>query len=510
MIIRNRPRSEKGMSLVVVLGISVIATMFVSAMFGILMPSYQRVAVIRNTTELRNAAEAGIDWAVYSYNLDQGAAAGINNSTYGQGAGPWVNVPTSMVNPNGNNSYSPIVQVQTNNIQPPNTSYLYESSRAYFPGGPQYYYSPYAAGNPPPPNNFSTIGNGWRVISVRAVPPNTQLNSVTVQQNGLNVTLAQQQAVGVVKNLQIILQPNPPQSINLNAAIMSNSVSFKGANYTADMYNSTVSVNPASFGVGGNIDSNGIVALGNSVINGNVTSRNQPMGNTTTSYVTGDRNAGVKGTVVSNGLIDSAIKSNTSGQLPGGGTSPTPVLESQSLSQNAAATLSVPGHPIGSSLISPITGNVSLGKPGLRTYSNYYINAGGSEISLSGQSAISVNGPTAIYLEGNTSSSTTVMTISGQGSINNVSKKPADLIIYYGGTGTLDLHGLGTFYGVIVAPHATTILGGNAQVYGAIISNVVGLNGGGNSGAVHYDQALSGLNLGFSVPTYEAVSWREF
>jgi hypothetical protein len=82
-------------------------------------------------------------------------------------------------------------------------------------------------------------------------------------------------------------------------------------------------------------------------------------------------------------------------------------------------------------------------------------------------------------------------------------------MLFYGGNGTIDISGLGTFCGIIVAPNATVKMHGNAQIYGAIVGNIVGLNGGGNSGAVHYDQALDGVNPFPSVASYQVISWRE-
>lgn len=504
-------RNASGFSLVVVLGIGIVSSLFIAGMFSVIMPSYHRIAVVRTQTEMRNAAEAGIDWVVAQYNLDGGASAGIDEPNYGS-TSRWIDIPSSVANPLGNNSFTPRVQVQVQNTQPDNTSYVYNPTVAYYQATQAFQaYWPkngnYTLANPPASNGIAC--NMWRVITVRAVPPTTSLADIqALDANGQTVTIQAQQASAVVKNLQIVLKPNPPTSFSLSAIATDSSVVFNGGGGDVNAYNSNVTTTPTSFGLGADIDSNGTVDMPNGIVNGDVKSRYTP--STAQETVTGQKNSTAVGRIFSNSYIDSDVKPNTKGQYyDSNGNLQTDTTKHYEYQKNAPMQMpTIPNHPGGSIQINPITGSASLGVSGQTT--SYYINNGGTEISLSGQKSITVTAPTRLYLEGNTSNTSTVMSFGGQASINNVSKKPADFVVYYNGTADIDISGLGEFYGVIIAPHATVKVNGNGQIYGAIVGNVFINNGGGKSGGIHYDLALKNANLISSAFTYEPISWREF
>ncbi len=470
---KSAKRSQRGFSLAVVLVMAGVCMFLVTGMFAVVMPGLNQAGMFRTQTELRHAAEAGLDWAVAQYNLDGGVSAGIDNPTYNTSGQGWIDVPQNVIDPTGTNSFVPKVQLQVSNMQPPQSSPIYMSALAYL--GPN---------TKQQLNGITT--NYWRVVTVKASPVNGTVS----------------------KSLQVIMQPYLPPPFNFKA-ITASRVSFAGSNFTTNAYNSNINTNPTSYSLGGDIDVNTTIDLGNSTVNGSVISRAQPAGNMVSSYVMGKNNAQVKGFVKSNGLIDAAVIPHISGQYidTNGNTqtaSPAFYL-SQDLPQFQMPV--VPQHPVGSMHLNPLNSNTSLGAAGQT--SNYYIDAGGSEIALSGQSTITVNGPTRIYLEGDTSNTPSVVSFSGKSAVSNVSQRPADLMLFYGGNGTIDISGLGTFCGIIVAPNATVKMHGNAQIYGAIVGNIVGLNGGGNSGAVHYDQALDGVNPFPSVASYQVISWRE-
>lgn len=512
-------RDEGGFSLVVVIGIGIVATLFLTGLFSVVMPSFNRIAAVRTQTEMRNAAEAGIDWVINQYNIDGGAGAGIANNTYGTTT-PWISIPSNIINPSGSNSFTPTVQVQVQNVQPRRTSGIYNSNTAYYlPTADFMPYWPsgaYTIANPPPSNGITS--NQWRIITVRAVPPTTRLADLnTTDANGNAQVIQNQQASAVVKNLQVVLRPVPVSPFQINGPVTTDGPQNYGPNTDINAYNSkTDGVNPTSFGLGANIDSNSTISLPNNDIKGDVRSRKTL--STQTDTITGQSKTTIFGRAYSNSLIQGTAITDVQGRTKGqyyasDGTTILTDSGAKAYELQTAAPIqmpTIPRHPTGATRLDPITGAKSLGTAGTTT--DYYIDAGGTEISLSGSKTIDILGPTRIYLEGPTANSggKGVVSISGNGGFNNVSKKPGDLVIYYDGAADLDISGNGTFYGVIIAPNAKIITAGNGQIYDAVVGEIFQGNGGGNSGAIHYDKALANMNLFPSRMIYEGITWREF
>lgn len=512
-------RNEAGFSLIVVIGIGIVATLFLAGLFSVVMPSFNRIAAVRTQTEMRNAAEAGIDWVINQYNIDGGTGAGINNDTYGT-TSYWIDVPSNVINPTSSNSFTPRVQVQVQNIQPTRSSGIYNSQTAYYKNTaafePYWPSGGYTVANPPPSNGITS--NQWRIITVRAVPPTTNLSSLNaVDAQGNNQVIQNQQASAVVKNLQVVLRSVPVSGFQITGPVTTDGPQNYGPNTSIDAYNSkTDGVNPSSFTLGANIDSNSTISLPNGDIKGDVRSRKTLA--TAADTITGQSKTTIWGRAYSNSLIagttTSGIQGTTKGQYysTDGKTILTETTGKayEMLSAAPIQMPTIPRHPGGAIRLDPITGSKSLGTAGTTT--EYYIDAGGTEISLSGKNTIDINGPTRIYLEGPTANSggKGVVSISGNGGFNNISKNPGDLVIYYDGAADLDISGNGTFYGVIIAPNAKVITAGNGQIYGAVVGEIFQGNGGGNSGAIHYDKALANMNLLPSVQTYEGITWREF
>jgi hypothetical protein len=516
-------RSQAGFSLVTVLIIGLTATMLVSAMFAAVLPSLTRTSNMRTQTGLRNAAEAGLDWAVSQYNAaglsGSESFPGIDNASYGT-TGFWQDVSSSVTNPSGNNSFVPRTQVQVSNIQPDNSSYVYNWRTAYFPGGSQFlpvsapvsYVAP--SGTNQTSNGVTT--NKWRVITVRAIPPTTNLSDIT----DVNGNLIQgQQAFAVVKQLQVVLKPNIPSDACIKGPLTANNIVMNGSNYEINSYDSGVSTTPAAsnyFLTGADVHSNGPVDLGGAKISGGVYVY-PPVGLTPTDLVM-QNTAHINGDVeLNNGKGSNVDSTHVDGNI------------SEHVNHNPWQMPNVPNHPTGSSRL-PVINNTSMtigpgqfvgsggsgpggSQPSSANPARYYIQSNTQEISLTSRT-VTVTGPTRLYLEGNTSNqpnnTTQIVKITGTGNIITQSKKPSDFVLYYAGSGTLDLTGLGTFYGVVIAPNATIKLAGNASIYGAVVGNMVGLNGGGSQGAIHYDKQLSTIPLLLSTQRYEAISWREF
>lgn len=503
---RNQLRQEKGSSLATVMIIGMVASMLVMGMFGAVMPSYQRVGNMRMQTALRNAAEAGIDWALQQYNANPGAYPSWDAQTEGCSTN-WTNVPSTIINPStSNDSFTPIAQVKVFNQQPAASSFVYSAQLD----------SNVAA------NDITR--NLWRTITVRAVPPTTELSALTVG----GTSVAQQQASGLVKNLQVILLPIRGKPIQVQGPLESFGDLSMGPNFTVKQLNVATGTYTAT---GADINVGGIANLKGTTVGGDVYCRIDPtaknssgaalytasqLANSVTGN-TGQNGASVAGNVYSNGGIDSSWAgtscSNNQYSDPNNNYNKWQQNDWGTTKQLAADTKpSIPLHPSGSQLITPITGANTYGTSGVTTTQNLYINATGTEISLSGKNdVLTFNQPTCLYLEGDAQSAS-VIKISGNATINTLNNKAQNLVIFYNGTGTLDLSGLANFCGVIIAPNATTTFSGNANITGAVMGQTIIGNGGGNAsgGNITYPSDLKGLKLSDPPPTYKAVSWREF
>jgi hypothetical protein len=113
-----------------------------------------------------------------------------------------------------------------------------------------------------------------------------------------------------------------------------------------------------------------------------------------------------------------------------------------------------------------------------------------TSISLSGNKALTVTaGPVVIYLTG----SGNVLSLSGNGAMNNNTQIPSNLIFMCTSSAaqTISVVGNGNAYYGIYCPKADITIAGNGTIYGAIVGKSVTFNG--NNGYVHYDKALQNL-----------------
>ena len=87
-------RSQEGMSLASVLAMSVVITLFVTALLSTVMPVFQKAAGLRHATSVRSMAEVGLDYAVQQLNVSPGAYISM-----GLGTSSNISVPASLISP---------------------------------------------------------------------------------------------------------------------------------------------------------------------------------------------------------------------------------------------------------------------------------------------------------------------------------------------------------------------------------------------------------------------------
>lgn len=187
-------------------------------------------------------------------------------------------------------------------------------------------------------------------------------------------------------------------------------------------------------------------------------------------------------------------------------------LGSVALSGNATLTFQ-DGAPAATGAIGNLTGGTYRLAPG-----NYAIKS----LSLAGNSRIrlSTSKTVNLYFEG-ASAQAVVFSVASTASVNMTSNAKADeLHIYYNGTKTISLSGQERAF--LYAPRTTIYIGQGlsqpAHFYGAVVGDVVYLNGGVNTGGgsyLHYDASLkqsnplSGGPTNFPVVGFKAISWQE-
>lgn len=482
-------RSKRGISLITVMLIGMVSTMWVGALFSTVMPTFQKISGSKQDFTLRNGSEMAIDWAIQQLNtsglgngIDVPANALINQSK--TTSVPYSNLVTG--------SSVPITaSVTVTNSQPMPGSSLYDSN-TYYP----------ANLTPGTAHTNGLTRNYWRVVdstaTIGTTPPKRSRIRVILRPN-MNITTA--------------------QSVTPDAGILTADSAQLAPNYVTNSYfsGSGGSVNPASFSDSrGDVISNGLIDVNQGTIGGHAISYRLPSEGT--GIISGSQGL-VKGKARANSTI--TVPSNKIlGQMP---TNPdgTPMAvsatqEQLDLSNNSIqnmnpqmskATLQAPpSHPATGVPIAgggTLNSSMTLVGPG-----EYYLN----KIDLTGNKVITISGtgPVKIWVEGAGAS----ISLAGQAKFQNATGKPENLQIFFPNTGNISMAGGAEFRGIIYAPQATVSMNGGAAVYGAIIGKSVNFNGGGNSGALHYDTALDNLQLfqtqaSTSFQNFTVVSWQE-
>ena len=126
-----------------------------------------------------------------------------------------------------------------------------------------------------------------------------------------------------------------------------------------------------------------------------------------------------------------------------------------------------------------------------------------NSLTLNGNANVTTTGPIVINLAGVNQS--VVLQMNGSSFIANTSGIPSNLVINYGGTGTMNVNGGNQAYAVINAPNAVLSYGGGAAFYGSAIASVIDDHGGVN---LYWDQALQSPPP-VNTSSYHAITLRE-
>jgi hypothetical protein len=110
-------------------------------------------------------------------------------------------------------------------------------------------------------------------------------------------------------------------------------------------------------------------------------------------------------------------------------------------------------------------------------------------LTVLGGAHLTSSGPVKIYITG-------TFDLGGNGSVIGVASDPTQLLIIMTGNDAKakidgDISGTTTLYGGIYAPEADLKLYGNAQVFGAVVSNSISVEG---DAMVHYDEAMEDID----------------
>jgi hypothetical protein len=241
------------------------------------------------------------------------------------------------------------------------------------------------------------------------------------------------------------------------------SLGASGTN-TIDSYNSANGpYGGANKGSNASVFSNGSLTLGSSQVGGTVRSATGNVVLGGGGLITGDVRAGT--TITNGGTIQGTKTPNSPSQT----INPSPV---------AACSPYTPATAFGGyTSYSAATGDLVIGSGKTVTL------AAGTycfrNVTLTGGGTLNAGGAVTVVVNG-------VLSTSGGASLNTAGKIPANLQIRSSFTGAngVSLNG-GSAYATVFAPRTNAILGGGAQLYGAVLGKTLSLSGVG--GAIHYD-----------------------
>jgi hypothetical protein len=522
-------RAENGFAMAAITAISCLAGLWLLAAANTVYPAYQKAAEFRYWTNVRSAAEAGLDYTVAQLNLAMQAETTSPYDDPTTDTTPKVTViPESVTGSHAN------VTVSVLNVAPDISSAVYDENLVADPSG-------MTPGRP--------TSNYWRVITSSA------------------------QYAGLSSQIRIVLRPtytggadSPGSSTTVpffNYALFSQNAFVSSGNMHSDAYDSR----NGAYGVSGNVsDYRGHIGTntsaniaGNTIIGGKLEVRSPNMGSTTVVVASRSGNAKVNGQLQMNG-IGSSFTYNTTPpsypQYPGTndtakginyntssgvleGISPNPRVAApvqSSLSMTQVSLAPAPSAPSGSYNVGAVSvsGNGKVivrnnvpAPSSINVSSNntIYIPPGNykaSSMNISGNGQIIIE-PTVTQnitwtFEGNSAGSN-VITIAGNG-IANQTSTPAKFQMYTNSSKNISISGNGNTHAVIYAPSANITIAGNGNLFGAAVGKGVTVSG---NGFVHFDLALADANyaatngLGYLQSTTPAlditgmqtVSWEE-
>ncbi|MDR3616363.1 MAG: hypothetical protein P4L53_22575 [Candidatus Obscuribacterales bacterium] len=472
-------RRQKGFSLVTVLSVTLLATLWLTATLANLIAVYRSASTSKFSGEIINHANSATAFVLQALNDSTQAATFDNKSNVPLsgtvwGASPDVRATISVVSQNPSAASLLIDGTSSNTV---------------------------ATKTNPSGSNYSVANSAWRIITI------------TVQYAGLTKTLQ-------VYALRRLPAPSPgngsstlPANIPFGSptgtspffagAILSTGSMQLGSNFSSSGYDfvakSPVTANDGIHALGGDITSyspvnlsgtnvsigGSLTAMSASISNSPVTAQTQtPASTTVNRYVNTSGNvagfndgSGNFGQTTTNvlGLTNSNMQSQTQS------------IETQQNAANAQANNPVIPSPTAPSTATTIGGiTVSASNPTLAA-GDYA--TGSLVVPSSATLAISGSSPARIYLADGSSGASINGTVNSGG-------LPANFQIFYSGTGTLDLTGA-TINGTVYAPNATVYMF-NTTVQGAIVAGQIsgGLDANGNiqptkNVNIVYDTSLS-------------------
>ena len=355
--------------------------------------------------------------------------------------------------------------------------------------------------------------NEW-VLTILTAANCQQMNSVnsTYMTNvytitSLGVSSDAPNAARKVLQAEVALNPTPPFPYGLFATSTAcPAVTFNGNNASTNSYTTanggTYSTTQSSFG--GDVGSNGGVAVGNGNIAGIVgVLQPPPLGN------------GTCVTPLSIGSNGATLGPSCS--TPGvGGCGPCPGPTGPNCLTNSPTYVPTPyvfpapppPNPLppttaysgGNSLVPGNYGNISITGHTTITLApgTYNINS----LSMAGNGQIVVNPPGAVTLNVAGQGNANPIAIAGNGITDD--NFANDFTINYGGTGTVSIAGNGNVTAILNSPNATITQQGNGNWYGSILGATITI--GGNA-FFHFDRnsALAPANNGY----YTLIGFRE-
>lgn len=526
-MMKNIKRNQSGFSLLAVTCMGAVASIWLLATVGLVLPTYQKAAQQRYYTAVRSSAEAALDYTVKYLDTIMGSSSFDSLTT--------LSVPSQVLTNTGATA-----NVTIANIAPATTSSVYDAQL-----------------DPASATSIVTK-NLWRRVTVTAT-----LGTYS-------------------KSIQVLLKPSigggvggsgPGNPYFKYAVFGKNSASFSG-NARTDSYLSTMGAyggsNIDSFG--GHVAANGpstwnsskpptVTLSGNASIggslfvlsgggaggpaavsrSGNAVIQDQLFVNGTTSggFTSSDGVVPlpidtVKGLTASSGDADgiprvaprtTAANINNISQalpqesIPSGLTAPSTAYNVGSINVSANGKLIVqagaapPPSPIN------VSGNSTLYiPPGDYVVTSFSVSGNGEvrlDSGLGSNPALSSGTNVRVFVQGNTAGSNAVQ-VAGNAQVNNNTGVPAKFQFWYNGSKNVSLAGNGNLHALVYAPNAAVSVAGNGNYFGSIFSSTFSDSG---NGMIHYDKALAdptyataaGLSWmpASSVTGLQTVSWRE-
>ncbi len=289
---------------------------------------------------------------------------------------------------------------------------------------------------------------------------------------------------------EVALTPTPPFIYGLFATgTACPAISFSGNNPSTDSYTSSGGGTYSSThtNTGGDIGSNGGVAVGNGNVYGVV-----GVTSTCGTPVSVGSNGTMLGTVAcpSGNVAACFLPAAYSFSIP---TTPSNVPTTSTTPSSCGS-----GGNKHDCLVPGTYGNISITKALTLAPGIYNINS----LSMTGNAGITVSPAGAVTINVVGSGQSNPIAIAGNGIIDDA--KANDFIINYAGTGTVSVAGNGDSTAILNAPNATMTQQGNGNWYGSIVANNISL--GGNA-FFHYDRnsSLAPTNNGY----FSLISYRE-